>query len=136
MYLDITQFVADNDPAEYSASAAELGSNAGRITWSNAQGEAERAPLLTTDAQISEAKEWFSEFGAWDDDEIAAWSHDDVNALVIQYISGNLREIESLCSDDDGDIDWQRVEELENAGTIAANIYRNDDGRIFFYLGN
>jgi hypothetical protein len=136
MEIDISAFLAGNDAFNYSASAAEMGANAGPITWCNAKAEAGRAPLLTTSEQIAEAKEWLGEFGAWDDDEIASWSHDDVNALVIQYISGNWREIESLCSDDDGGIDWQRVEELESAGTIAGNIFRADDGRIYFYLGN
>lgn len=36
MEIDITTLARDCDPADYSASRAELGDNAGKITWSNA----------------------------------------------------------------------------------------------------
>ena len=36
MDIDITEFFNNAEPFEYSASAAELGDNAGRITWQNA----------------------------------------------------------------------------------------------------
>lgn len=114
MEIDITSFMAETDAFQFSASAAELGQDAGKITWGNAIDEAHRAPLLTTPEQIDEARDWFGEFGAWDDEERAAWSDDEVNALVIQFISGNIREIEALCMGDNGKIDWHEVERLES----------------------
>ncbi len=142
MELDITRFVAETDAFQFSASAAELGQDAGRITWNNARDEARDAPLLATADQIEQAREWFKSFGAWDDDERAAWDADDINALLIQFISGDLRELESLCAADNGGIDWECARELSEAGTIGGRIYRGDVpgsdglGRIFFYLGD
>jgi len=34
------------------------------------------------------------EFGAWGDAKRAAWSADDINALLVQFISGDAREFE------------------------------------------
>jgi hypothetical protein len=136
MELDITEFVTDVDAFQLSASAAEMGQNAGKITWANSKAEAARAPLLTTPEALEKARVWLGEFGAWDDEEIAAWSEQEVNALVIQFIAGNLREIESLCMGDDGEIDWAKAEELSSEGRISGGIYPGDDGRFYFWLGS
>ena len=55
--------VTHADPFEFSASRAEMGDNAGPITWANAKGEAARAPLLTTEEQLDAAREWAGGFG-------------------------------------------------------------------------
>lgn len=136
MELDITVFVTEAEPFNFSASQMEMGQDAGKITWNNAKDEASRSPLLTTEEQITEAKEYFGDFDAWDDEEIAAWDAQTVNAMVIQDISSNLRELESLCMGDDGEIDWTKAEALSNEGTIRGNIYLGDDGNIYFYIGN
>jgi hypothetical protein len=136
MELDISCLVIFGEFAELSGSIAELGPDAGKITWANSMTEADRTPLLRTEAELDAAREWAGEFGAWEDAEIAAWSAQEINAFVIQYIAGNLREIEALCSDKRGEIDWKVVERMEQEGRISGNIYRADNGRYYFYLGS
>ena len=70
MEINITQFYNDANPATYSASVAELGENAGRITWDNAMG----APvLLDTTDKLEAMRAWARASGAWSDVELAAW---------------------------------------------------------------
>lgn len=137
MEIDITAFVANSDPFEFSASRAERGQNAGPETWMNAKSEASVRPLIGQDARDA-FERWAREFGAWDEGEIAAWSLEECNALLIQFISGDLRELESLCpSDDDAfGIDWDDARKLSERGTIGGNIYPGDDGRVYFYMGS
>ena len=65
-----------------------------------------------------------------------------MNALLVQYVAGDWRELESLCMGDDGEIDWDKARELSEAGTIGGRIYRGDVegsdgfGRIFVYIGD
>ena len=73
MEIDITRFVTEADPYEFSASIAERGDNAGPETWRNAVAEGESSPLLTTPEQLDALRAYMKGFGAWDDEEIAAW---------------------------------------------------------------
>ena len=50
--INVTRFFRTAEPSDYSASVAELGTNAGRITWGNATREAAESPLLTTEEEI------------------------------------------------------------------------------------
>jgi hypothetical protein len=120
--LNVTRLLA-SELSDFSASVAERGATAGRDTWANAKREAADAPLVSAD-QIDDAKRWAGEFGAWDADEIAAWTHDDVNALVIQFVSGDIREAQS-CAPGEGiaDIDWDAYEQLSEAGTLSGNLF-------------
>lgn len=137
MEIDITSFVKTAEPCEFSASAMELGQDAGKITWNNAKCEAESTQLIGEDNR-DDFNQWAREFGAWEREEIEAWDLVECNALLIQYISGDLRELESLCYSDDGEygIDWEKARELSEAGTIGGNIYQGDDSRLYFYMGN
>ena len=64
--LDITHMVEkDGDEMPLlSGSVAELGPNAGILTWENSKRYAEAHPLLNTPEQIEEAKDYFKGFGA------------------------------------------------------------------------
>ncbi len=137
MEIDITRFVKTVEPCEFSASKMEFGDNAAKITWENAKREASEFPLLTENDR-AEFERWVREFGAWEREEIAAWSMDECNALLIQYISGDLRELESLCYSDDDEygIDWGHARELSDDGVIGGNVYKGDDGRLYFYMGS
>jgi hypothetical protein len=136
MEIDITRFVQDAEPFDFSGSVAERGPNAGRVTWDNAKRVGAETPLLTTPEQLDALRDHTRGFGAWEDEEIDGWSTVECNALFIQLVSGDLREIEALASHDDGEIDWDRYQELADAGTIGGSLYRGDDGRIFYYLGD
>lgn len=92
MEIDITAFVENADPFDYSHSIAEGGENAGKETWAAALTEGASSPLLTTPEQLEALRKYVKDFGAWSDEEIAAWSDAECNALFIQLISGDLRE--------------------------------------------
>lgn len=135
MELNITKIML-NDCLRFSGSRMELGENAARITWDNCK--AESADFIElTDAQIEESRDYFGEFGAWDDEERAAWTRDEVRALVFQFIAGDIREAEAVAMDDDtGEIDAGKYETENEAGQVSGRIYKADDGQWYFYLGN
>lgn len=140
MEIDVTAFVNGSDAGDYSASRMELGDDAGRITWANAKREAADAPMLTTEAQLDALRQWACDSGGWSRDEIAAWSDEECNALFIQIVAGELRELESVASDDDGEIDWTLARELWEDGRISGCLYPCDVpghpafGRLFYSL--
>lgn len=134
MEIDVTSLVGDQENwMEYSGSRMEHGQDVGRITWERSCERAEDGPLLSTEEQFEAARKYFRSFGAWDEDEIAAWTPQELNALFIQFVAGNLREYPLT---EDGEIDWMEAEELGREGNIAGGIYRGDDGKFWFYLGN
>ena len=143
MEINITHFVRTAETHELSGSVAELGKDAAKITWNNAVREAASTQLISQDDR-DEFERWVREFGAWDHDEIEAWSLDECNALLIQYISGDLNELESLCYSDSDEfgIDWRKAKKLSSKGTISGNIFKGDIeghpgyGRVYFYMGN
>ena len=137
MELNITRYVLDTDHGQISGSRAELGDDAARYTWRNAQAEAERADILTTPEDCDTARDWLRGFGAWPGAELAAMPDDDIRALVLQFISGDVREAQSVAPDDDdpAGIDWEAYEADAEAGRISGSFYRGDDGAIYFYLG-
>lgn len=134
MEINITRFFNEAEPFNFSASAAERGENAGRETWANAVAEGESNAILRTPEQIEALRRYVKEFGAWEEEEIASWSDSECNALFIQLISGDMREIESVCMGDDGEIDWTEYKRLAKEGTIHGNIYRCYDGKVWYYL--
>jgi hypothetical protein len=132
--INVTRLVSDADPFDFSASVAERGKNAGPETWSNAKVEATDRPLEIDDRDS--VKEYFACFGAWDREEIAAWSAADLDALVLQYASGDLREVQSLCPGEGlADVDWTAAEELAQEGTIGGHLYVSD-GNLFIELSD
>ena len=134
MEIDITRFVTDSDPFEFSASIAERGKNAGRDTWRNAVKEGMASPLLVTEEQIDALRSYVKGFGGWDDSEIAAWSNEECNALFIQCISGDMREA-GIDDCNLEDFDWTEYQHDSEKGRVSGRIYRGDDDRIYYYLG-
>lgn len=135
MELDCTWLLSE-DCGQFSGSIAELGQDAGRYTWNNSMAEAESAWPEMTPEQLQKAKDYFGEFGAWEDEEIALWTPQEVKALLIQFIAGDIREAESCCWDDENDcIDWKAYNlEAEN-GQLSGNLCLGDDGRVYYYVG-
>jgi hypothetical protein len=132
MEINITSFVTNQDPYEYSASRCELGENAASITWNNALAA---DTLLTTPEQIEALREYVKGFGAWSREEIAAWSDKQCNALFVQLISGDLREA-GFDNVELDEFDWQEYEERQQAGSISSNVFRGNDGQVYYYLGD
>lgn len=132
MELNITEFFNHARPAYYSASAAELGDDAGRITWANAIGAASQWPdWLNTEDAREEFRVYMRGFGAWDEAEIAPWTDEELTALLIQMISGDIRE----SGLQDGKT-WPECLSDAEAGRVSGNLYRGDTGGIFYYIGS
>ena len=133
MEIDITHFFEDANPFAFSRSVAEAGKDAGATSWKNALEEGARAPLLSTPEELDALRDYVRGFGAWSPEEIAAWSAGECNALFIQLVSDDMRE-GRLDSDPD-ESDWKEYERGAESGQCSGNIYRGDDGAIFYYLG-
>lgn len=117
MDLDITEFFNTANAFDYSASQAELGENAGKITW-NAACHADYN-ILDTEEKRDAFRKFVKESGGWNDAEIAAWSDNELNALCIQWISGDMRETGL----DTCEPDWQAYQAECEEGNCAGRIY-------------
>jgi hypothetical protein len=132
MEINITTLL-DLDCWQISHSRHEGGQEAGRNTWRAAIGQAEETPLLNTEEELQAMRDFARSSGGWDKEEIAAWSHTEVNALFLQWIAGDCRQ---LGADSLKDIDWEEARERQEQGQAPSNIFRADDGSLWFYLGN
>jgi hypothetical protein len=133
MDIDVTDYLDSVDHGMISASRAEIGADAGPITWSNACEESRKAPILATREDCDAARDWLGEFGAWTDEELAQDPDEDIRALVLQFISGDIREAQSLApGDGPGGIDWTEYRRLQEAGTCSSYLFLGDDGRVYF----
>lgn len=129
MEIDITDFFNNCAPMDYSASCAELGDSAGADTWRAACDDAPDYDLLDSDEKRQAFREHIAGYGAWGADEIAGFSDLELNALLMQFIAGDIRE-----ADLDGTAtDWEAYEADDSQ---AHNIGRGDDGRVYYYLGS
>lgn len=136
MEIIVTRLATEADLFEFSASRAERGENAGPETWANANEEAADTPLVTDPDDIEYVRDYFGEFGAWDDAERATWTPTEVNALLIQYLSGDLREMKALApGDGPGDIDWDAAEVLQREGTVSGNLFCTG-AEVYAYIGS
>jgi hypothetical protein len=125
MEINITEFYTVADPATYSASKAELGDNAGAITW-NAAKEAD-FNLLDNADKLDAMRAWARASGGWDAAEIAAWTDNELNALFIQLISGDICE--------KGADTWAEYQEQSEAGQVSGCLFEGISGAIYYYLG-
>lgn len=126
MEIDVTTYVTTVDCSELSGSVAELGSNAAPYTWSNAMEQAD--PPLVTSEQQGELREWLQGFGAWDEDEIAAMSDQETNALLIQFIAGDVREMDMYS-------DVAEYEQAQEKGECSGHLLQGDNDTWWFYVG-
>lgn len=138
MEIDITDFFNNATPSYYSASVHELGPEVDRITWENAVDRADDLSLHDTLLDTEEKRDAFRAFvrssGGWSDTEIQAWDNIELEALFIQWISGDMREanIAPPMSEED----WADYEQASSEGQVPSNIFRGTDGRIYFYVGS
>jgi hypothetical protein len=129
MEIDITPYMTQYDCRQYANSVAESGmQNIGRITWDNAMRHVSADHIVTGD-QLEHTRDWLAEFGAWSEEELAEMSDQEINALLIQFIAGDVREIEAYD-------DWEDYEQAADDGQVSGRIYRGDDGKFYFYVGN
>lgn len=129
MEIDITHFFETAAPYDFSGSIAERGPNAAKETWSNALEQARAEPLLK-ESDCDYFRRYMREYGAWSEEEMAAWSIDDCNALLIQLISGDMREGNLDCAEPD----WEQYEKDAEDGRISGNIFKAEDGKMYYSL--
>ncbi len=128
MEINITQFFKNAQPCLYSASVAETGlQNIGAHTWSKAVDAFGEFPIITTDEQREAFKAYAAEFGAWDEVERNAWSHEEINALAIQFVSSVMRE----GGLDVADPDWDAYLADAAAGRVDSLLFRADNGDVY-----
>ena len=140
MEIDITNFVQSSEPFDFSRSCAEAGDRAGPDSWNNAKREAASAPMLTTEDQLDAMRQLVKESGGWDATERDAMTAEDLNALFIQLVSGDMREA-GMDEVDLEDFDWNAYYAKAEEGSISGSIFRGDIegsegfGRIFYSFG-
>lgn len=137
MELNITQFFNAAAPMDYSASQVEIGANAGPDTWRAACDDAEEYPLIDTEEKREAFREFVRESGGWSTEEIATWADAELNALCIQWISGDMREpVGFELGADTTAEQWADYEAQASDGQCSGRIYRADDGAVYFYIGS
>jgi hypothetical protein len=131
--LKITKYFEENDPYYMSGSVANLGSNAGSITWNNSLSASDGA-LLTSDEDCQETRDWIRSFGAWSDDEINSWTKTELEALILQDAASRINEIVEIYEMDYECEDLSLVEIVEVVSTdedyrdsLSGNVFVNDD---------
>lgn len=124
--FNVSRLVDSEDCGQLSGSAAELGENAGRITWQNCL-DLSSDIVLVTEENAAELRDYFAGYGAWDREEIAAWTLQELNALCIQEAASNIREFEDYCESD-----WQLYYSKAESGSISGQLYHDEKtGRTF-----
>ena len=74
MEINITGFFCTGQAHLYSASVAELaelGENAGKLTWLNALGYANKHRMLDTEDQLEAFRAFVKDTGGWTQEEIS-----------------------------------------------------------------
>jgi hypothetical protein len=92
--VNLANMFDEFEPWLVSNSRANLGDFAGRITWNNAIAiAADHDSWLRSDLcdAVDGMRDWARECGAWDAEEIAAWSVEDCLGLLVQNIASDLR---------------------------------------------
>ncbi len=130
MELNITEFYNNTCPRDYFASVAEIGASAGPDTWRAACEDSPDYMILDTDDKLQAMREHVRGFGAWSDEEIAAWSDVELNALLIQMIAGDIRE---SCLSDGGT--WPMYYEQCEQGIVSGNLFSDDNGQVYYTIG-
>ncbi len=127
MEINVTSIVNYNGHSgPCVGSQFELGPDAARITWNNAKRVASEG-ILKNDEEREEARDYFKSFGAWDRAEIAGWTNEELDALVIQDVLNNLGE--NFEETEDGNY-------VPKNGDWASNLYMVDNtNEWYFYLG-
>lgn len=125
MELNITEFFNNECPRDFSASCAEIGQDAGRVTYSAAKETAPEYNFLDTPEKQEAYRENLRSLGFGDDaDKFSAL---ELNAIFLQDISASIRDFEI-----DGGIDWSEYYELSEQGVLSGALFQANDGRIYF----
>jgi len=124
--------LADVNQFERSHSRAEGGQNAGENTWKASNAAALTSGLLDTPEKLQVMRGFAFASGGWDEDEVAAWTPQEVEALFLQCVAGDTRD---AGADTLAEINWAQYAEDAEAGRVSSSLYRDEDtGEIYFSL--
>lgn len=135
--INVTRFVCEAEMYDFSGSQAERGPNAGPETWANAMADAKHRepPLLSAD-DLPAFRDHMAGYGAWDREEIDAWSHQKCNALMAQLVAGDMRVLEALYpGEGPGGVDWDAARPAQEEGHVSSSI-SCDGVCVWYYLGD
>lgn len=137
MELKITEFFRSAAPMDFSASVAEIGTDAGRATWAAAWEESRDTVILDDEEKRDAFRRFVRDSGGWTDEEIKAWSDTELNALCIQWIAGDMREpVGFELGADSTDEDWAEYQRQAEQGQVAGRLFKGTDSEIYFYIGS
>ena len=137
MELNITRFFNECSPMDYSASIAEIGNDAGKTTWQAAKDDSSDYMLLDTDDKRDAFRTFVKSSGGWTEDEIAAWSDIELNALLLQWVAGDIREGFEWEHERPEDVsEWEWYEQLANDGLASGRLFKSEDNQVYFYIGD
>lgn len=131
--IEITALIASEDftPFDLSNNRATLGDNAGQLTWQASKEAAEAIPSLLPTSEHKEAfRDWAESSGGWTREEIDAWTDSELDALLLQWIAGDIHE--AFGDAEPSEWDWADYQERAEHGQVSPNLFRCDDGRVFF----
>ena len=130
--IDVSPLLASPgfDPWDCSNSVANLGQDAGGLTWRASRSFA--PALVLTEGQKDAFRDFVRSSGGWDDEEIAAWSDAELTALCVQWIAGDIREgFGDDLPDDPAEWDWADYNERAERGSVPSTLYLHD-GKLFW----
>lgn len=132
MEINIAKLFYSIAPMDYSASCAEIGQSAGADTWRAACDDAADNIILDTDEKRDAFRAFVQSSGFGEPD----MPDNELHALFLQWVSGDMRQMGIDSPAQEGYIDWADIEKRQSEGQISSNIYRGDDGEIYFYAGS
>ena len=130
--IDVTPLFASPgfDPWNCSNSAANLGQDAGKLTWRASQSFA--SALTLTEGQKEAFRDFVRSSGGWGDEEIALWTDAELTALCVRWIAGDVREgFGDDLPDDPAEWDWADYNEQAERGSVSSTLYLHD-GKLFW----
>jgi hypothetical protein len=144
MEIDITSLL-EKDQFKLAHSQAEGGQNAGAETWNASLSAAEKTPILDTPEKLQAMRDFAKSSGDWNEEEIAAWTNQEINALFLQWIAVDCRECPALengfaktdsrysSADSLSKIDWKRTRKMQESGQSSSNLFKSGR-KIYFSL--
>jgi len=137
--IDITDIITSESfhTRELSNSIANSGlQNIGQATWNNANEKAKEELIQKAfkDIETEGLMDYFREYGAWTDGELLEHGKAGLISLTLQFIASDLQEAGIEDWQDVESFDWQQYEEDCQAGQLSGNLFKGDDGRIYFSL--
>lgn len=131
MELNITKLCSPETPfRDYSSSVARMGADAGKLTWSYAMEDAPDYTLIP-ESECDTVRDYFRTFGAWSADELARMGYAELQALLLQYISGSVQDVPSD-AEPFTEQWWEDYEQACENGTACGEFCCNDDGQVYF----